>query len=66
MRRYVATISMYIYVDDPSDAIGKKGDGLAIKNAKKICKKLDKKYDCNAKIVEIGEQPYGSTSYREI
>lgn len=64
MRRYVATISVYVYVDE--DGSLENCDQLAIKKAKNICKKLDKKYDCNAAVVEIGEQPYASTSYREI
>ena len=54
--RYVVTMDVYVYAPN---------DYMARKRAHKMAESLDK-YGRNPKIIEIGEQPFASTSYRKL
>ena len=58
-KRYVASIEIYVYGKDDTEAIT---------NAQNIAKDLDRKYDNHAKVQTFGEMPSGGLGrdYREI
>lgn len=57
MKRYVATIDMYVYAESDEQAKAK---------ADKIAMTLYNDDDCKAAVTEIGEQPFGTMEYRKI
>ena len=56
-KRYVAVIDLYIYAESDEDAK---------LQANTITKTLDDKEDNHAKVIELGEQPFGTTHFRKI
>lgn len=57
MKRYIATISYYIYAEDDADAI---------RQAQIECDNLNKIEDCNTSIDSIYEQPFGTIGNRKV
>lgn len=57
MKRYVATIDLYVYAESDEQAKAK---------ADKIAMTLYIDDDCKASVTEIGEQPFGTMEYRKI
>ena len=56
-KRYVVVMDMYVYAAD---------DQAAKKEAERLAKELDSKYDNRAQVTELGEQPFASMSFRKI
>ena len=56
-KRYVAVIDFYINADN---------DNQALKEAEKIARALDVKFDNKASVIELYEQPFGTMSNRKI
>ena len=57
-KRYVVTVDMYVYGED---------DYMARKNVHKILDKIDEKYpNTRPSVMELGEQPFGTMSYRKL
>lgn len=62
IKRYVANISIYIYVEGEENH-----DQKAINKAKKFAEKIDKKYSSTAaKCENIFESPFGSMNLRQL
>ena len=55
--RYVVQLEMYIYADN---------DYMARKQAHKLRRDIDNKYGGGVGVLELGEQPFASLSYRKI
>lgn len=64
-KRYVANISLYIWVDDENLDIDKM-DKKAIKKAKDIAKKIDKIFGGDAEVEKLFEQAFGTIGNRKI
>jgi len=57
-KRYVVSVDMYVYGTD---------DYMARKNAHNIIDKIDKNYpNTRPSIMELGEQPFATMSYRKL
>ena len=56
-KRYVVTMDMYVYAEN---------DHMAKKEAQKIADELKSKYDNQAQVLELGEQPFASIQFRKI
>lgn len=59
MKRFVVTIEAYMYAEDEEN------DEEVIQKAKRMAKILDIN-DNRPKLLELGEQPVGTTYYRKI
>ena len=57
-KRYVVTVDMYVYGED---------DYTARKNVHKMLDKINEKYpNARPSVTELGEQPFGTMSYRKL
>ncbi len=57
MKRYTATIQLYIYAED---------DEGAVQEACKTAEKMDERNDNKAHVTELHHTPFGSLESREI
>jgi len=57
MKRYVITLDAYIYADTDEEAVNQAAD---------LVKKMNKKYDNDADVVSLHEQPFGTFESRKI
>lgn len=55
--RHVATITVYTYGDDPKKAL---------EEAENICDEINHKYDSQAKVEQLHEQPFGTLESKKI
>ena len=57
VKRYVLTVDLYVHAKNDKDAFNK---------SKTITDTLNSNLDCNASIVELGRQSFGSLEYKKV